>query len=322
MQDSWQREINYLRISITDRCNLRCQYCLPKDNVIFFPYKEILTYDELKKIVLTVAIPLGVSKIRLTGGEPLVRKDVFKLIELLSSIQEIGDLSLTTNGILLEKYAELIYQSGLKRINISLDSFDEDKYKAITCGGDLKTVIKGIDLALKTGFNPVKINTVLMRGINDNELISFCKLTEQFPLHIRFIELMPSGSRRIYSDDKFFSVQDAKKKIEKYFELSTIQIKGNGPAEYFKIKGANGSIGFISPISKCFCNTCNRLRLTADGKLKTCLFSSKEIDIKTRLRNGATPKELQELVKIAISQKQQQHNNKFINTRLMAQIGG
>jgi len=322
MQDSWQREINYLRISITDRCNLRCQYCLPKDNFIFIEHKEILTYDEIKQIVLLVAIPLGVTKIRLTGGEPLVRKNASKLIEMLSCIPQIKDLSLTTNGILLEQYANQMYKSGLKRINISLDSLQEEKYKEITCGGDLKKVIKGINLALNTGFEPIKINTVLMKGINDDEIISFCKLTLDLPLHIRFIELMPFGSRRIYSDENFIPVQDAKKNIEKYFELSPVKIKGNGPAEYFEIKGARGSIGFITPISNCFCDRCNRLRLTADGKLKTCLFAIEEIDLKTPLRNGATPEELQNIAKIAIANKQKQHNNKFFNTRIMSQIGG
>jgi len=289
--DNFGREISYLRVSITDRCNYRCIYCQSEKEFEFIPHQEILRFEEIVEIVQE-AVNLGVTKVRITGGEPLVREGIVDFIRHLRKINKLEDISLTTNGFFLPEYAEKLKDAGLNRVNISLDSLQEEKYKKITRGGSLEKALKGIDSALKAGLLPIKINTVLIRGINDDEVEDFVKLTLDRPLNIRFIEFMPSGEEVINEfEDKFISVQEIKEKLIKKYLLNPIKIStANGPAKYYQIKGGQGTIGFITALSQHFCKTCNRIRLTSEGKLRPCLFSNKEIDIKKAIRKLARDK--------------------------------
>ena len=289
--DNFGREISYLRVSITDRCNYRCIYCQSEKEFEFIPHQEILRFEEIVEIVQE-AVNLGVTKVRITGGEPLVREGIVDFIRHLRKINKLEDISLTTNGFFLPEYAEKLKDAGLNRVNISLDSLQEEKYKKITRGGSLEKALKGIDSALKAGLLPIKINTVLIRGINDDEVEDFVRLTLERPLNIRFIEFMPSGEEVINEfENKFISVQEIKEKLIKKYLLNPIKINtANGPAKYYQIKGGQGTIGFITALSQHFCKTCNRIRLTSEGKLRPCLFSNKEIDIKEAIRKLARDK--------------------------------
>ena len=331
--DNFGREIYYLRISITDRCNYRCIYCQSEKEFEFIPHQEILRFEEIVEIVQE-AVNLGITKVRITGGEPLVRKGVVDFIKKLRKIKKLEDISLTTNGFFLSEYAEKLKGAGLNRVNISLDSLQEEKYKKITRGGSLEKVLKGINFALKAGLLPIKINTVLIRGINDNEVDDFVKLTLKRPLNIRFIEFMPSGEEVIGEfENKFISVQEIKEKLIKKYLLNPIKIStANGPAKYYQIKGGQGTIGFITALSQHFCKTCNRIRLTSEGKLRPCLFSNKEVDIKQAIRNAKTDdkiirsKIIRNNIEKAISIKPEGHklNEKFSNrdSFKMSKIGG
>jgi len=283
--DSFGRKITYLRASITDRCNYRCTYCKPEEQFKFIPHKEILRYEEIVEII-KVAVNLGITKVRITGGEPLVRKGIVDFIKKLRSIEKLEEISLTTNGFFLAEYAEKMKAAGLNRVNISLDSLQEDKYRRITRGGSLERALRGIDSALKIGLLPIKINTVLIRGINDDEVEDFVRLTLERPLNIRFIELMPY--REDITDnykDKFISVLEIKESLAKKYSFSPIDTSsGNGPAKYYQIEGGKGTIGFITALSQHFCQSCNRIRLTSEGKIRPCLFSNQEIDIKKAIR--------------------------------------
>ena len=289
--DNFGRKISYLRVSITDRCNYRCIYCQPEKQFEFIPHQEILRFEEIVEIVQE-AVNLGITKVRVTGGEPLVREGIVDFIRQLRKINKLEDISLTTNGFFLPEYAEKLKDAGLNRVNISLDSLQEEKYKKITRGGSLEKALKGIDSALKAGLLPIKINTVLIRGINDDEVEDFVRLTLERPLNIRFIELMPSGGELInVFKNKFISVQEIKEKLIKKYLLNPVKIStANGPAKYYQIKGGQGTIGFITALSQHFCKTCNRIRLTSEGKLRPCLFSNKEIDIKRAIRKLARDK--------------------------------
>ena len=283
--DSWGRKITYLRVSITDRCNYRCIYCQPEKHFNFIPHPEILRYEEIIEII-NEAVDLGVTKVRITGGEPLIRKGIIDFIKKLKKIKRLEDISLTTNGYFLTEYAEKLKNAGLKRVNISLDSLQKDKYSQITRGGDLEKALKGIDSAILAGLLPIKINTVLIRGINDEEVENFVKLALERPLCIRFIELMPSLEEIIDNyKDKFISGLDIKENLAKKYSFNPIKTNsGNGPAKYYQIEGGKGTIGFITALSQHFCQTCNRIRLTSEGKIRPCLFSNQEIDLKKALR--------------------------------------
>jgi len=331
--DNFGREISYLRVSITDRCNYRCIYCQSEKEFEFIPHQEILRFEEIVEIVQE-AVNLGVTKVRITGGEPLVREGIVDFIRHLRKINKLEDISLTTNGFFLPEYAEKLKDAGLNRVNISLDSLQEEKYKKITRGGSLEKALKGIDSALKAGLLPIKINTVLIRGINDDEVEDFVRLTLERPLNIRFIEFMPSGEEVINEfEDKFISVQEIKEKLIKKYLLNPIKIStANGPAKYYQIKGGQGTIGFITALSQHFCKTCNRIRLTSEGKLRPCLFSNKEIDIKKAIRNAKTDdkiirsKIIRNNIGEAVSIKPEDHklNEKFSNrdSFKMSKIGG
>ena len=326
--DAYNRRINYLRISVTDRCNLRCQYCMPKEGVSQFGHSEILTYEEILRIA-ELAVKKGINKVRITGGEPLVRKDAVQLISQLSRLRGIEDLSMTTNGILLAEFAPALIQAGLKRVNISMDSLLPEKYRQITRGGELSRVWAGIKAARAVGISPIKINVVAIAGFNDLEILNFARLTMQDPFQVRFIEFMPIGFFSEWRPEQCLPSEEIKRRIETHHPLVPVNSSKNshdGPARLFKFPGAVGEIGFISPISDHFCNTCNRLRLTADGKLKTCLFSDEEVDIKFLLRSGCHDEELAKKLSEAISTKPLRHG--FTGSRIkrchrpMVKIGG
>jgi GTP 3',8-cyclase len=321
LKDTFQRRIDYMRISVTDRCNLRCVYCMPDGGVAPIEHKEILRYEEIIRIV-KIAVPFGVSNIRFTGGEPLIRKNIAYLIRSISGIQGIDDLSLTTNGILLERYAEELANAGLKRVNISLDSLKPDRFREITNGGDIDAVFRGIEAAERAGLTPVKINTVPIRGINDDEIQAFAKLTLTFPYQVRFIEFMPFGKKEMWKPERFMSAEEIRDIVQGVGPLTPVRQKKSGPARYYCLEGAAGVIGFISPLSNHFCQECSRLRLTADGKLRPCLFSETEIDLKPALRNNAPDTEIERLIHLAVSVKPEGHNINVRNAQLRALIDG
>jgi len=307
LSDSFQRPINYLRISVTDRCNLRCVYCMPESGVELISHYDILSYEEIYTVVKAAA-ELGINRIRLTGGEPLVRAGISDLVTLISGIDTIDDIALTTNGILLARYAAELKEAGLRRVNISLDTLKPDRFRKITRCGTLNSTLEGIEAAYAADLTPVKINVVVMAGVNDDELPDFAAKTVKDGWNVRFIELMPSSANESVSS-QLFSVSDMKKRIEALGKLEPSQIEaGNGPARYFRLPGAKGTIGFISPVTEHFCIKCNRLRLTADGKLRPCLLSENEIDLKEPLRSGAPQEELKALISKAIASKPKNHH--------------
>ena len=320
--DSFGRSINYLRISVTDRCNLRCIYCMPPEGVPQMPHGEILSYEEIR-IIVQAAAELGINKIRLTGGEPLVRTDLPKLIKMLSRIGGIQELSLTTNGTLLKNYALELRQAGLSRINLSLDTLKPDRFRYITRLGRLKDVLEGISAAKKAGFDPVKINAVVMQGINDDEILDFARMTCEEGCHVRFIELMPFKGMA-----EFVPSVEVRQRISLLGKLEPCpSITGNGPARYYRLAGAKGTIGFISPLTELpFCSRCNRIRLTPDGRLRPCLLGEDEIDLKMPLRNNASTEELRRLILKAVASKPEHHHLEGGNgrpvKRKMSQIGG
>lgn len=322
--DTYHRRIDYMRISVTDRCDLRCIYCTER-SVPRLLHDDILRYEEIHRVVQAAA-KLGIKSLRITGGEPLLRPNLDTLIRLLVPIEGIDDISLTTNGTLLSKYATELKAAGLKRVNISLDTFKADKYKDITGSDKLKDVLNSIEAAKKAQLTPVKINVVVMQGINDDELIDFAKKSIGDGWHVRFIERMPLVATGFENND-MVSVQEMMTTIQQ--SLGSLEpclaTSGNGPAKYYKLAGAEGTIGFIGPVTDCFCSTCNRFRLTADGGLRPCLLEDDEIDIKKPLRDGASIDELKELMRQAVALKRQRHrlNEGFIaGQRQMWQIGG
>jgi cyclic pyranopterin phosphate synthase len=322
ISDSFQRPINYLRISVTDRCNLRCVYCMPEEGVTLMSHADILTYEEIYTVA-KVAAGLGINKVRLTGGEPLVRLGLAELVSMLAGIEGIDDLSLTTNGILLAEKAAELKQAGLKRVNISLDTLRPERFREITRCGELEDTLKGIAAAHAVGLEPVKINMVVMAGVNDDELIDFARKTIDDGWHVRFIEHMPvidNGS------DRLISVKEMKKRLDVIGKMEPFKMNvGNGPAKYFRLPGARGTIGFITPVTEHFCYQCNRLRLTADGKLRPCLLSEEEIDLRGALRSSASAEELKHLIEKAIACKPERHHlveGKKRNGRPFSQVGG
>ncbi|MFD3157248.1 GTP 3',8-cyclase MoaA [Haloimpatiens sp. FM7330] len=324
MLDQFGRNINYLRISVTDRCNLRCVYCMPEEGTEFLPHKDILTFDEIYRVV-KIAAKLGISKVRITGGEPLTRQGLPKLIHDIKTLPQIEEVCITTNGIFLEKYIDELIKSGLDSLNISLDTLQEKKYKEITRGGNLEKVIRGIKLSLDKGIKKVKLNTVIMRGKNDDEIMDFVELCEKFPIDIRFIELMPIGEGKQF---KSLSNDDVKQIILKERQLSSNVVQNLllGPATYFKTGSSKGSIGFISPMSHRFCSQCNRIRLTSEGFLKQCLHWRYGIDLKNIMRNGIKDEQLEQIIVKGIYEKPNKHGFKqptiYEDNRNMFQIGG
>lgn len=304
--DPFGRPITYLRISITDRCNLRCTYCMPAGTTTWMPRENILKDNEIIRVVEAGA-RLGLSKIRLTGGEPLVRPGVVELVRRLAALPRIQDISLTTNAILLEKMARPLADAGLKRVNISLDTLDAEKFRRITRFGDFDCAWRGILAAEQAGLMPLKLNTVVVGGFNADELPALARLTLDHPWHLRFIELMPVGSaeqdwgaEQTPASGRYISVQQMRTQLETLNLEPATSLPGNGPARTFRIPGAPGTIGFISPLGEHFCQNCNRLRLTADGRLRACLLKSGEVSLQEALHKGI---DLEPLIEQAVQLK-------------------
>ncbi|QGU94711.1 GTP 3',8-cyclase MoaA [Clostridium bovifaecis] len=320
MLDEEGREINYLRISVTDLCNLRCRYCIPEEGILKKCHSDILSVEEIEQIV-KVSSKLGVKKVRLTGGEPLVRKGIVELVKKISNIQGINEVALTTNGTLLKKYAKSLKEAGLKRVNISIDTLQEKKYEYITKGGKLQDVLDGIKAAKESGLSPLKFNVVLIKGFNDDEIENFVNLTLENEVDIRFIELMPIGENGDWAQRHFIPNTIV---LDKNPDLIPVASKDkSAPAKHYKLPGAKGRVGLINPISSHFCSSCNRIRLTADGKVKPCLHSNEEIDIRSTLRQGGNV--LPILTKAIKVKPKQHHMNEEDYTpiaREMVQIGG
>lgn len=326
LQDIYHREINYLRISVTDRCNLRCIYCMPADGVKPVPHDQILRNEEIARLVEAAALA-GIKKVRLTGGEPLVRKGLVELVAAINEAPGIDDIAITSNGILLPAMGGELKAAGLRRVNISLDTLDPNLYRHITRTGELKDAWKGIETALDLGLSPVKINTVVMRGFNDHEIRDLATLTLKYTLHVRFIELMPVGTSDDWALDRHIPASEMRETIESSLGKLKDAKKpaGSGPAMYYRLSGAPGTIGFISAVSNHFCSSCNRLRLTAEGMIRPCLYSGREIDIKTPLRRGAKITELAGLFGQAVRKKPDRHSIQDgwqDEKRIMSQIGG
>ena len=307
--DAYGRKIDYLRISITDHCNLKCYYCTPFSGRDHLSRTQILSYEEMLKVAKAAA-HCGITKIRITGGEPLVRKGVVEFCRMLSEIDGLNSLALTTNGIYLEEMAEPLFNAGVRRINISLDTLRPERFEKITGYNRLPRVLAGIRRAEQIGMQPIKINTVVMRGINDDEIEDLARLTLDKPYHVRFIELMPTDSSAYgYYESLFIPVEEFMKKIN---QVDRVKIEPTtdsyGPARLCKLPGAAGKVGFIAPISWHFCGSCNRLRLTADGKIKTCLVSQEEIDIKAPLRTGALQNDIINIFRQAVAEKPSGHH--------------
>ena len=321
----YHRSISYLRVSITDRCNLRCVYCMPEDGVPALDHGDVLRYEEIARLV-RIAVGLGISRVRLTGGEPLVRRGVEQLITMVASLPGIEDLSLTTNGTLLQGMAARLASAGLARVNVSLDTLRPDRYQTITRQGELADVLAGLEAARQAGLDPIKINTVIMRGVNDDEVLSFAARTVEDGWHVRFIELMPLGETAPTVSADYVSSTEIRATVEAaYGALQPAQVAGNGPARYWRVPDALGTLGFISAISDHFCSRCNRLRLTSDGRLVPCLFSDLEYDLRTPLRAGASDDALRGIMLEAIASKPDRHHLeecRVMTRHEMSRLGG
>ncbi len=326
--DSFERKIDYLRLSVTDKCNLRCTYCMPEDGVPKLDHSEILSYEEVLTLA-RIAVGMGISKIRITGGEPLVRKDIITLCSKISNIPGIKSLSLTTNGVLLPIFAESLFKAGIRRINVSLDTLNPEKFAAITRHDRFADVWEGILAAEKAGIFPIKLNAVVLRGVNDDEIEDLAGLTISHPYHVRFIEHMPfKAGEGDGHEKKFVAAPEILERLKRVAPLSTCQEnQSNGPAVYYRFRDAPGKIGIISPVSDHFCPSCNRLRVTAEGKLRTCLFSTEETDLRGALRNNLPIEAVSEIIRKAIARKPEKHElsspvfRKCIS-RQMFSIGG
>lgn len=324
MIDKIGRKIEYLRLSITDRCNLRCQYCMSDKDIEFLPREELLTPEEIERVI-NIFASLGIKKIRLTGGEPLVRRNFGIILDKINSIPDIEEISLTTNGTFLEENISSLINKGIKRINISLDTLKPELYHELTRNGSLDDVLAGIKKAVQLNFDRIKLNIVLIKGKNDSEIMDFVKFSEKYPVDIRFIELMPIGEGKNFtpiSNDEILEI------IKKERDLYPVTEKiGSGPATYYKTPFSKGNIGFITPLSHSFCDQCNRIRITPEGFLKLCLHWNEGIDLKKYLRSGIKDEELKKIIYDAIFNKPEHHTmseeeNKNSDKRKMNQIGG
>ncbi|SHJ79226.1 cyclic pyranopterin phosphate synthase [Anaerobranca californiensis DSM 14826] len=322
LKDKFGRKINYLRISLIDRCNLRCKYCMPPNGVDLYGHDKILTYEELL-LIIKAAAELGINSIRLTGGEPLIRRGLIPFIKTVSNIDGIDDIAITTNGVLLEEMADDLKKAGVNRLNISLDTLNKDKFKEITGRDQFEKVFKGINKSIEVGFEPVKINVVMLKNFNEGEILDFVKLTKDKPLHVRFIEMMPLGESKNNWTAGYMPWNDALELVKREFEVrESSGPKGSGPAKYYTIPGFLGTFGFITPVGEHFCHQCNRIRLTSDGFLKTCLFGNNEVNLKKLSKTGDINKIKEAIIK-SINEKPEKHQITNHNvSRFMSQIGG
>lgn len=305
--DNCNRHLNYLRVSITDRCNLRCSYCVPEDRIERLEHREILRYEEIIRVV-RVGVSLGISKIRVTGGEPLVRKGVYGFLSDLTAIDAIKDVSLTTNAIMLADNIDRIYAAGIRRINISIDTLKRERFLKITGVDGLEKVWQGIEAAVDRGFSPIKLNVVALKGINEDELEDMAALSFKYPFHIRFIEQMPIGMAHPQPGRPLLA-PIIKQRIRGLGRLQPVEKSTlDGPAQRYRLEGAIGEIGFIPAMSQHFCERCNRLRLTASGQLRPCLLSDRQQDLKGPLREGCSDADIAEIYMSAVRQKPCDHN--------------
>ena len=323
LRDSFGRSIEYLRISVTDRCNFRCLYCMPLAGLEWLPKSDILSYEEIARVVGELA-PLGLRRLRVTGGEPTLRPELERLIGMLKEIPEIEDISLSTNGVKLPELARVFKLAGLDRVNMSADSLRPDRIKAISRRNTDFDPIAAAAAAERAGLSPIKLNVVVMRGINDDEVTDFARLTFEHPWHVRFIELMPVGEMRELTLDHVVPTDEILAALKNVGDLSPVAgpERGNGPARYYQFPNALGTIGVITPMSHTYCGSCNRVRLTADGRLRTCLFGDDEIDLRTPLRSGLP---LEPFFRSALSTKPKEHHLLQMSVgglRALSQVGG
>lgn len=325
--DQFGRRHTNLRISVTDRCNIRCFYCMPADNIRFMDREHLLTFEEIEQIV-RVVVPLGVTKIRLTGGEPLVRRDLHRLVAMIRRIAGIQDIGLTTNGILLAEQAQELFDAGLRRLNVSLDALDPIKFREVTRRDGYEKVLDGIRVAQQVGFSPIKVNAVSIRGVTESEIVPFGWFARESGCEVRFIEYMPLDADAAWERQKVLFAQEIRETLSR--EILPLEPVGDhaphAPATEYQFRDGIGRIGFIPSVSQPFCDQCNRFRLTADGKLRNCLFSLSEFDVKQLLRSGGTPAEIEQVVRRCVAEKWAGHqinSPDFIQPeRPMYSIGG
>jgi cyclic pyranopterin phosphate synthase len=326
LTDAFARPIEYLRVSVTDKCNLRCVYCMPEGGLPWLRRDEILSYEEIATIVRAAA-SVGVRAIRLTGGEPLLRRDLAVLVREISEIPGIDDIALSTNGLLLADQIDALADAGLRRVNVSLDTLRPDRFEAIARRPGLDRVWAGIDAAIARGLLPVKINCVAMRGHNDDELDAFAELSRRLPVAVRFIEVMPVHENLADQREVYISADELLERLRELGDLEPVEgPRGNGPARYFAFPDAAGTIGVISPLSHDYCDRCNRVRLSADGRLRLCLFGDHHVDLRTPLRAGAGLLELAALLRQSMLIKPERHHLRLGETasrmRALSEIGG
>ncbi|MBW1859830.1 MAG: GTP 3',8-cyclase MoaA [Deltaproteobacteria bacterium] len=324
--DPYNREITYLRVSVTDRCNLRCTYCMPVKDLQLLDHADILRYEEILNLI-EIAADLGMRKIRLTGGEPLIRRGFIHFVGSVCRIPKVEDVSITTNGVFLKEMAAPLFEAGLRRVNVSLDTLNPLKYEKITGRACFNSVWEGLQRAEAVGFRPIKVNVVIIKGLNDDELYQFADLSIRKPYHIRFIEYMPIGRGSSWESQKYMASDEIKSMLERFGPLNEVpRSTHDGPVERYRFKSAKGEVGFIGALSHHFCPSCNRLRLTPDGKLRPCLFSDDEVDIKSPLRTGRSREGLKEIFLQAIARKPRRHHAGNLEgpaaMRAMSMIGG
>jgi cyclic pyranopterin phosphate synthase len=324
--DGWGREIRSLRVSVTDRCNFRCRYCMPAEGLEWLPRPELLGFEEIHRLVRVMAA-MGVSEVRLTGGEPLVRRDLPELVGLLAATPGVEDLSLTTNGVLLDRLAAPLVAAGLRRVNVSLDSLSHTRFAEITRRDALDRVLSGLAAAERhRELRPIKINSVAIRGFSETEVPALAGLARRKPYVVRFLEFMPLDAEERWDVDQVLSGAEIRAIVEEHWPLVEVEAGPSSTSRRFRFADGAGEIGFISPVTEPFCSSCDRIRLTADGRLRTCLFSRNEWNLQEPLRSGATDRELRDLIRDAVLQKELKHRVNepgFVRaSRSMSQIGG
>jgi cyclic pyranopterin phosphate synthase len=326
LSDSWGREIKSLRVSVTDKCNFRCRYCMPAEGLEWLERDELLSFEEIERLVRVLA-RMGVDEVRLTGGEPLVRRDLPTLVGMLAATPGVRDLSLTTNGVLLDRFAAPLVEAGLRRLNVSLDSLSHVRFAEITRRDALDRVLAGLAEAERhPELRPIKVNCVAIKGFTEEEVPALAELARRKPYVVRFIEFMPLDADQAWRGDDVLTGGEIRALIEERWPLEELPAKASSTARRFRFADGAGEIGFVNPVSEPFCSTCDRIRLTADGQLRTCLFSRREWDLKTPLRDGSSDERLEELIRFAVAHKELKHKINdpgFVRaSRSMSQIGG
>ncbi|TML44634.1 MAG: GTP 3',8-cyclase MoaA [Actinobacteria bacterium] len=326
LRDSWGREIRSVRVSVTDKCNFRCRYCMPAEGLEWLERDELLSFEEIERLVRVLA-SMGVDEVRLTGGEPLVRRDLPVLVRMLAGTPGVRDLSLTTNGVLLDRFAGPLVEAGLRRLNVSLDSLSHVRFAEITRRDALDRVLAGLEAAERhPELRPIKVNCVAIRGFTEEEVPALAELARRKPYVVRFIEFMPLDADQAWKGDDVLTGGEIRALIEERWPLEELPAKPSSTARRFRFADGAGEIGFVNPVSEPFCSTCDRIRLTADGQLRTCLFSRREWDLKSPLRDGSSDERLEELIRFAVAHKELKHKINdpgFVRaSRSMSQIGG